>query len=608
LEKRALIADWLKQLPVEDAARASLYLAGQSFAETDARVLNLGGAILSKALAQVSGANDAALHQAYLRHGDLGAAAEDLLAARDCEPEQGTELTLALVDEQLGRLAAAKGPAAKLPLTVQLLSRAKPIEAKYLIKLALGDMRTGVKQSLVEEAIAFAFNAEPAAVRHATMLVGSLPEVVRLAAAGKLAEARMSLFHPLGFMLASPVDSVDEAVARFAIEIAAEKAGVSEANPPVAGNAARAAGATTPPTPSLQEAQILKEAQIEDKYDGIRAQLHCGDRQQPGRVAIFSRSKEDMTAAFPELAEAFAGVTNRVILDGEVMAWDLASDRALPFSRLQGRIGRKKVTDALRAEIPIVFLAFDLLYLDGELLLEHSLEDRRAALQSFSGEQGPLIRSALRQPPSDLAQSSLFADPAAAGIPRLVVSPAIALASAEQLDQAYLDARLRGNEGVMIKSRASIYQPGRRGLAWLKLKRELATLDVVVTAAEYGHGKRAGILSDYTFAVRDGDELKNVGKAYSGLTDPEIAELSQFFMDHTIEDFGYVRSVEPILVLEVAFNNIMRSDRHASGFALRFPRIVRIRRDKPVEEIDTLARVEEVYASQPELARSLSES
>jgi len=187
-----------------------------------------------------------------------------------------------------------------------------------------------------------------------------------------------------------------------------------------------------------------------------------------------------------------------------------------------------------------------------------------------------------------------------------VISQAIALDSAEQLDQSYLDARLRGNEGVMIKSRASIYQPGRRGLAWLKLKRELATLDVVVTAAEFGHGRRAGILSDYTFAVRDGDELKNVGKAYSGLTDPEIAELSQFFMDHTVEDFGYTRSVEPLLVLEVAFNNVMRSERHASGFALRFPRILRIRRDKPIEEIDTLARVEEIYASQPELARDAS--
>ncbi len=580
LEKRTLAADWLATLSVEDAARASLYLAGQPFAETDPRVLNLGGAILSKALAQLSNAGEAAQRAAYRKHGDLGSAAEELLAARAPAPPQ---LTLALVEERLAQIAAAKGPAAKLALAVQLLGRATPVEAKYLVKLALGDMRIGVKQSLVEEAIAAAFHAEPAAVRHATMLVGSLPEVVRLAAANQLAEARMSLFHPLGFMLASPVDSVDEAVARFAPETAAETA---EANLPEA--------SALP--------QFLKEAQIEDKYDGIRAQLHCGDPRQPGRVALFSRSKEEMTAAFPELAEAFAGVNTPAILDGEVLAWDFQTGRALPFSRLQGRIGRKKVGDAMREELPVVFLAFDLLSLDGELLLERTLAERQAALRQFAARQP--FQSGFREPPAAHGQKKLFEEDHGEMLARLVVAPALALESAEQLDQAYLDARLRGNEGVMVKARASVYQPGRRGLAWLKLKRELATLDVVVTAAEFGHGKRAGILSDYTFAVRDGEELKNVGKAYSGLTDAEIGELSQFFMDRTLEDFGYARSVEPVLVLEVAFNNVMRSDRHASGFALRFPRILRIRRDKPVDEIDTLARVEEIYASQPELAHA----
>ena len=180
LEKRALIADWLKRLSIEDAARGSLYLAGQAFAETDPRVLNLGGAILSKALAQISGASEAAMHEAYRRHGDLGAAAQDLLAGAG---RRGV-LTLASVEEQFGEIAATGKSSAKLALAEQLLGVATPLEAKYLIKLALGDMRTGVKQSLVEEAIAAAFEADAAAVRRATMLKGSLPEVVRLAAAG----------------------------------------------------------------------------------------------------------------------------------------------------------------------------------------------------------------------------------------------------------------------------------------------------------------------------------------------------------------------------------------------------------------------------------------
>lgn len=598
LEKRALIAAWFKTLSTEDAARGSLYLAGQAFAETDPRALNLGGSTLSKALARLTGAEQPAMHAAYRRHGDLGGAAEDLLASKT--PQTST-LTLEVVENKFAAIAAAKGTTAKLALAVELLAAAAPVEAKYLVKIALGDMRTGVKQSLVEEAIAAAFEADPPAVRRATMLKGSLPEVVRLAAAARLDDARMSLFHPLGFMLASPVDSVQQALGRFAQEIAAERSGASEALPDGCRPAKEAAA------PEASEAiadpeSTLKDAQIEDKYDGIRAQLHAGDPERPGKVALFSRSREDMTAAFPELAEAFSCLDQPLILDGEVLAWDDANHRALPFAALQRRIGRKKVTDAMRQETPVVFMAFDLLFRSGELFLDHPLSERRSALESFVEANSLRLVAGFRGTTSAATQGSLFADEVGMdGFPRLVLAPATTLASAEQLDQAYMDARARGNEGVMIKSRTSVYQPGRRGLAWLKLKRELATLDVVVTGAEFGHGKRAGILSDYTFAVRDGDELRNVGKAYSGLTDAEIAELSQFFKDHTLEDFGYTRSVEPLVVLEVAFNNVMRSDRHASGFALRFPRILRIRRDKPVDQIDTLARVEEIYASQPEL-------
>src|SRR5271163_2478086 len=389
LEKRALIADWLKSLSVEDAVRGALYLAGQPFAETDPRVLNLGGAILSKALAQVSGANEAAMHATYRRHGDLGAASEELLAAQAKAPVW----TLEAVEKKFAEIAAAKGQAVKLALVVQLLHSATPIEAKYLIKLALGDMRTGVKQSLVEEAIAAAFNADPSAVRRATMLKGSLPEVVRFAAAGKLDQARMSLFHPLGFMLASPVDSVEEALARFAQEVAAEHAGVSDASP--TGNVVSPEELKPSPDLAVSGAakavplhetvdRVLKEAHIEDKYDGIRAQLHCGDPAQPGRVALFSRSREDMTAAFPELAEAFSSLNQPVILDGEVLAWDFAGQRALAFSSLQRRIGRKRVTDEMREQTPVVFIAFDVLSFDGELMLERPLAERRAALEEFA--------------------------------------------------------------------------------------------------------------------------------------------------------------------------------------------------------------------------------
>ena len=615
LEKRAWMADYLREQPVEAAAHAAQWLAGEVFPEADGRQLSVGGASLWGLVRELAHASDEAMQAAYRRYGDLGSAACDLLAAGGSA--RPATLTIEEVAETFAQLAAARGGAQTMArrqaLLHGLLERATPLEAKYLIKLMLGDMRIGVKQAQVEEAIAVATERPLPEVRRAVMLLGDLGEVVRLAEADRLSEARMQLFHPLGFMLASPVATVAEAV------LAARADALPRVSPvapdgrcdgePLVSDATEEAGAAA----ETRIPPALTEAFVEDKYDGIRCQLHCGDPEQPGRVALFSRTREDMTHSFPELIEAFATVAETLILDGEVLAWSGEEQRALPFFSLQNRIGRKRVTAAMRQQTPVVFMAFDLLYRDDRLLLEEPLSARRALLEEVCAAVSPrtaVSSTPAPEPAAAQAQGALFAEPASiaptatnaeeAAFERLVLAPVALLTSAEQLEQAYADARARGNEGVMLKAAGSLYQPGRRGLAWLKLKRELATLDVVVTAAEYGHGRRAGTLSDYTFAVRDGDTLKNVGKAYSGLTDAEIARLSQYFMEHTLADYGHARTVEPTVVLEVAFNNLMRSDRHASGFAMRFPRIMRIRDDKPVEEIDTLARVEEIYNAQPD--------
>ena len=580
LEKRSLMADYLRPLPVDEAGLAALYLAGIPFSETDLRALQVGGALLTRVIRRISGAGEPAIHASYLRHGDLGGAAGELFVVRSIAPT----LQLTDVAEAFAAIAAATKPAAREQVVFTLLDRATPLEARYLIKIILGDMRTGIQVSLVEEAIAAAYLAPVAEVRRARMLNGDLPEVLGMAAAGRLAEARMKLFHPLGFMLASPVETVEEALQRFSREVAAE---TGEA----------------PPDPATQ---IIKEAQLEDKYDGVRAQIHCGSSEHPGRVAIFSRSREDMTASFPEIVEAFAGVEEPLVLDGEILAWNAGSGdvaaRALPFASLQGRLGRKRVTADMRVATPVVFMAFDVLYRSGEMVMEQTLIERRQALEDVvtQHQARTLVGSSSAVAQNGQIGLAFAPEPTTDGFARMVLSPAVQLQSVEQLEQAYVDARARGNEGVMLKARHSTYQPGRRGLAWLKLKRELATLDVVVTAAEYGHGRRAGWLSDYTFAVRDGEKLLNVGKAYSGVTDAEVTQLTQFFLEHTLEDFGGIRSVEPLVVFEVAFNNVMRSERHESGFALRFPRILRIRDDKPVSEIDTLERVAEIYQLQPD--------
>jgi len=621
LKKRAAIAEAIVAAHSgdpegEDAGLLAMYVAGTPFAEADSRKLNAGGALLSRAVKAVTGASDAALTAAYRRHGDMGAAAFDLWP-----PVSRETLTLVEVQDAFAGMAAARTTATRAALVEGLLRKASALETKYLLKLMLGDMRIGVKQSLVEEAISSAAGVAVSDVRSAVMLEADLGAAVAMAFAGRLGEARMRLFHPLGFMLASPVESPEEAVERFTAKPVRagkkDKAGCLDVVHPTHREEQERDGwgtrALSPqlPTPAVEESGENKEPEseveafLEDKYDGMRAQVHCGEG---GRVAIYSRNKEEITESFPELVEAFSSVSEDVgglIFDGEILGWDFGAGQALPFAVMGQRIGRKKVSAEILRTVPAVFMAFDLLYAGGELLLERPLKERRNLLEGVVERLGSLATSPV--PVEDrkaAAQGILFGPSEAPREPepmaRLMLSPSRLVESAEEIDRAYAAARARANEGVMLKGAGSSYQPGRRGLAWVKLKRELATLDVVITGAEFGHGRRAGILSDYTFAVREPEtgELLNVGKAYSGLTDPEIAELSAWAMEHTLEDFGHFRTVEPIRVLEVAFNNIMRSGRHASGFAMRFPRIIRIRDDKPLEEIDTVERVEEIYQSQ----------
>ena len=610
LKKRAAIAKAISAVHAgsphtNDAGLFALYLAGTPFPEADSRKLNAGGALLSKTLLAVSGATDIALTAVYRKHGDMGAAAFDLLINSPAFAQKHPELTLSEIAEIFAAMAVAKTTAIRATLVEGLLRRATPIEVKYLLKLMLGDMRIGVKQSLVEEAIAAAANGPVEAVRRAVMLEANLAIAVQRAFAGTLDEARMRLFHPLGFMLASPVESPEEAVERFTEK--PSKPPTEKIKKPRKARKAQAEE-NEPENPPFQTVETSEtrsiEAFLEDKYDGMRAQVHCGDAGQPGRVAIYSRNREDITESFPELEEAFAKVhpqhDGALIFDGEILGWDLEQSRALPFAVLGQRIGRKRVSNEWRQMVPVIFMAFDLMYAGGELLLELPLRERRNRLEAVVER---LVERAVSPMIVDErardSQKVLFAMEESAALERLMISPSRLVESAEDIDRAYAEARARANEGVMVKAAESVYQPGRRGLSWVKLKRELATLDVVVTGTEFGHGKRAGILSDYTFAVRnETGELLNVGKAYSGLTDAEIAEMSAWMMEHTLQDQGFFRTVEPLMVLEVAFNNIMRSGRHASGFALRFPRILRIRTDKPVSEIDTVERVEEIYQSQ----------
>jgi DNA ligase 1 len=575
LQKTAIVSDFLKSLTSDVAAISAIFLSGRPFPVWEETTLQIGGRSLWQLVADLSGRNEAEIDAAYRRYGDLGGVAQEVLPQRDTP-----ELDVLDLEQAFRKIAAARGPSAKAALVRDLLTRATPLEAKYVVKIMTGDLRIGLKESLVEEAIAKAYGGPIADVQRANMLLGDIGETLKLASEHQLGRAKIRLFHPIGFMLASPIESADEGLTYFA------------------------------------------DAAVEDKYDGIRAQAHVSQ----GEVRIFSRTRDDITESFPELPPALSSLKEDVILDGEIVAWeyparldatkaivDEASSqvaeekatnmgRARPFAALQPRLGRKKVSDEMLQETAVAYLVFDVLYSGGELTIDHPLRERARILDALL--KAPRnARSAISRTAKAAGQQSLvfgeneFQDvaPAENSIMR---APVFHASLSGELEQLFTASQARGNEGLMIKDLASTYTPGKRGKSWLKMKRELATLDVVVTAVEYGHGKRIGVLSDYTFAVWNGDSLVNIGKAYSGLTDAEIAEMTKWFLEHTVQDQGLRLVVEPKVVLEVAFNNMMQSDRHESGYALRFPRILRLRPDKSPEEADTIETVRDIFRAQ----------
>ncbi len=549
-EKVALVADYFRSRGLPDAAISAVFLSGRAFPAFDERTLQIGGSLLWKLVAEITGVRESAMTAAYRKRGDLGAAAYDVLLAK--APRSAT-ITLQEVRAAFDEIAATRTATAKAALLKSLLQRATALEAKYILKIITGELRIGLKESLVEDAIAKAYDEPLARVQRANMLLGDIGATLQLAAEHRLDEARMRLFHPIGFMLASPAADAEEAF------------------------------------------QYFEHAQVEDKYDGIRAQAHCGG----GQARLFSRTLDEVTQSFPELVAPLSEFAGEVILDGEIVAWRDNEDggHAMPFGEIQKRLGRKQVSQKLINEVPVAYVVFDVIYAGGELRLDQPLTERAQILDRlFAGANRVAPRAVVNAQGNLLFEPEIEEPAAASGW--VLRAPSMRADSPEQLERYFEEAMARGNEGLMIKDVNSFYMPGRRGRWWLKLKRELATLDVVVTAAEFGHGKRIHLLSDYTFAVRKGEELVNIGKAYSGLTDKEIAELTAWFLAHTTADHGHLREVEPQIVLEVAFNAIMRSDRHDSGYALRFPRILRVRDDKLPKDIDSVEEVERIYKLQ----------
>lgn len=528
--KVAIIAEYLAKLDDLSLPAAVLFLSGAVFPKGSGLALNVGFNTIRQSLSEIARLEPEEIQEIYLKHGDMGALAEHAVSKKQWSslvPQR--QLLLPDLHDQLRKIADASGPRSaetKKKILTGLLINCSPLEARYLVKIATGELRIGAVEGLVELAVGKAFGHDAQSVRQAMLLSGDIAQVALLAKKDALATAIMKPLAPLSFMLADVMFSAEE--------IAQYYGG--------------------------------KQMICEFKYDGIRMQLH----KFGGQARMFSRKLEDVTGSFPEIAGAAALLQHDFILDGEVLAYK--NDRPLHFQELQKRLRRKAVTEQLKSEIPVIYAPYDVMYVDGQQVIDRPLIERKSLLSQIKFKV-PIIDLGYR-----------------------VVS------SAQEIADAFVESRKLGHEGLVIKEPESQYHPGKRGRHWVKLKRELDTIDAVVVIAEYGHGKRAGMLSDYTFAVQDDDddggELKAIGKAYSGLADDEIAELTARLRSIAVKNEGYRLLVRPEIVLEVAFDSIQKSDRHDSGYALRFPRIKYIRADKTVSDIDTLDKVRRIYESQ----------
>ena len=534
--KVTAIAEYLIKLKDVDGgsdtslAAAVLFMSGAIFPKGSGLALNVGFNTVMQSLSEIARLEPEEIQKIYLKHGDMGALAEYVVSKRQQSPLVVQQLLLPDLHDQLRKIADAAGSGAaeaKRKILTGLLINSSPLEAKYLIKIAAGELRVGVVEGLVELAIAKAFGRDVPSIRQAMLLSGDIAQIALLAKKDALSTAVMKPLAPLSFMLADVMFSAEEIKQYY--------------NKPLI---------------------------CEFKYDGIRVQLH----KFGGKVKMFSRKLEDVASSFPEIVSAVALLPSEFILDGEVLAY--RDGRPLHFQELQKRLRRKIVTDRLMGEIPLVYVPYDIMYLDGQPLIDRPLTERKKLLSQIRFKD-PLIDLGYR-----------------------VVS------TAQEITCAFKESRDAGHEGLVVKELESEYHPGKRGRHWTKLKHELDTVDAVIVIAEYGHGKRAGTLSDYTFAVRDehdGGSLKTIGKAYSGLTDAEIAKMTDKLRSIKVRDEGYRLVVRPEIVLEVAFDSIQKSDRHNSGFALRFPRIKYIRTDKTVRDIDTMEKVQRIYEHQSHL-------
>ena len=533
LEIIGMTADFLSCLDAEEVEPAVSMILGRAFPKWSQKTLDVSWVTLSGILLRITGVDWNVFREAFTGTGDVGAAVKAVFEKTKVKKQAlllEKTLTITEVRRLLESIAGTAGSGSrekKERLIAALLSQASPVEAKYLVKIFVGEMRTGLYEGLMEQAVAKAFDVPLVTVQKASMAMGDIGEVAAIAKTegkARLSKIGFQVFRPVKLMLAQVASDVGEALAEHG-------------------------GRTA----------------FEYKYDGARVQIH----KRGDEVRVFSRRLTDVTQSLPEVVEAvMANIeADEAIVEGEVIAVD-ESGHPIPFQHLMRRFKRVHEVQGTAEKIPVRLYLFDVLYLDGESLISLPYVQRRAVLAENAGEV-PLTAQLVTDK-KDRAETFL---------------------------KAALDA---GHEGLMAKKLDSPYTPGTRGKRWFKIKPVLEPLDLVITAAEYGYGRRHGWLSDYYLAARDAatGEFLNVGKTFKGLTDAEIIEMTQRLKELTVREEGHRVVVLPKIVVEVAYNEIQKSPKYKTEMALRFARISRIRDDKSPEDADTIEKVREIFERQ----------
>ncbi len=533
LEIVDLTANYIRTLGQDEIEPAVNMIVGRALPKYSQKTLDVSWSTLTRVMERVSQFDWSLFRQAMASTGDIGSATKAVLEqAKAKRQTQLTErlLTIAEVRRALEAIAQASGAGARTKkerLITALMSQATPVEAKYLVKIFTGEMRTGLHEGLMEQAVAKAFGVPIQRVQHASMVLGDIGEVaatLKAQGAAGLEKAGFKVFRPVKLMLAQTAQTVNEAL----------------------------------------EAQGCKSA-FEYKYDGARVQIH----KQNGTVQIFSRRLTNVTESLPEIVETVKGnvKARSIIVEGEVVALDSVG-YPIAFQHLMRRFKRVRNVAGMAQRIPLTLYLFDILYLDGDSLITQPYTQRRQILTENAGE--------------------------------IPLSKQIVTEKVGEAEGFLKEAIAAGHEGLMAKKLDSPYTPGNRGKKWLKIKTVLEPLDLVITAAEYGYGRRKGWLSDYYLAARDPETggFLEVGKTFKGLTDAEIIEMTRRLKESVIAEEGHRVVVIPKIVVEVAYNEVQRSPKYRSQMALRFARISRIRDDKTLEEADTIGKVREIYERQ----------